>query len=243
MIKLVSYRGSFVHPECLEPLHKMNEKGKSLGWKSFRIEACRFGAHEFNPISALQTGREFHIQVGGSIESLWSVAIPLGFIPWNRYPIEDESSHIFHYYGKWAPIIDFLHSEGRGELAWSSFCCAALVEIGAWKGDKPQEREIQAHLHRLGIHCGPVDGIIGQRTLSALKNLGLAELRHENILENIRNWELKEEEKQEPKLGHIYLGGHKASVFTSGEVQAIQSNNGYTISIEGSGKIIIFVDN
>ena len=188
MIKLVSYRGSFVNPECLEPLHKLNARGKEAGWKSLKIDACSFGSEEFLPLSALHSGREFHIQIDAPIESLWSVAVPLGFIPWNRYPVNDENAHIFHYYGKWAPLIDFLHSEGMGEYAWGSFCCASLLEIGAWKGDKPLERTVQMHLHRLGIHCGPIDGVIGERTLQSLKTLGLSELRTEEILNKIKDW-------------------------------------------------------
>lgn len=242
MIKLVSFRGSFVHPECLEPLHKLDRKGKDAGWKSLKIEACGFGDHDFEPLSALHTGREIHMLVDAPIASLWSVAIPLGFIPWNRYPVEDNNKHIFHYYGKWAPLIDSLHSEGRGEWAWSSFCGASLLEIGAWRGDKPVERQIQMHLHRLGIHCGPIDGVVGERTLQALKNLGLSELKPPEILEKIQDWDFDPVEKGKDEVGYLYLAGKPAQVFTSGEVRAIQSHNGYTISLEGSGRIIVHVE-
>lgn len=242
MIKLVAFRGSFVHPECLEALHKLDEKGKAAGWESLKIEACRVGETEFLPNSALYTGREIHIQVGASIESLWAEAIPLGFIPWNRYPVEDWNAHIFHYYGKWASLIDFLHSEGRGEWAWSSFCCASLLEIDSWKGNKPVEREIQMHLHRLGIHCGPIDGVVGQRTLQALKNLGLSEFRNKEILDKIREWDFDPEETSPGGVGYLYLGGRTANILTSGGIRVTQSNNGYTISIEGSGKIIAHLE-
>jgi len=242
MIKLVSYMGSFVNPEVLEPLHKLNALGKQQGWKSLRVEACSFGGNPFLPLAALHTGREIHIQIDLPIESLWSVAVPLGFIPWNRYPVEDENAHIFHYYGKWGSLIDFLHSEGMGEYAWSSFCCASLLEIGAWKGDKPVEREIQMHLHRLGIHCGPIDGVVGGKTLMALKNLGLSELRSKDVLDKIRSWEFQEPQNESNELGHLYLGGRSSKVFTSGGVQAIQSHNGYTISVQSSGRLIVFVE-
>lgn len=242
MIKLVTHRSSFVHPECLDALHKLNARGKEAGWKKLQVEGCSFGSHQFTPLSALYTGREFHIQIDAPIESLWSVAIPLGFIPWNRYPVQDDNAHIFHYYGKWAPLIDFLHSEGMGEWAWSSFCCASLLEIGSWEGDKPIERAIQMHLHRLGIHCGPIDGIIGERTLQSLKTLGLSELRNQEILEKIQNWDFPEPVVKKQGLGHLHLGSHDAKVFTSGGVKAIQSHNGYTISIQGSGRIIVFVE-
>ena len=241
-MKLVSYQGSLIHPECLTPLNKLDRKLKELGVQKFQVKGCDPSHKQFNPSSAFSTGREFSIETGSPIEVLWSAAIPLGFIPWNRYPIQDNNSHLFHYYGKWSPLVDFLHSEGRGELAWYNFCVASLLEINRWEGNKVTERKLQMHLHRLGIHCGPIDGVIGARTLNALKTLGLAQKKLSESVEIISQWENSKPEATSGSAGHIYLGGRNSTVFTAGQVHAINTGNGYTISIEGQGRIIIEIE-
>lgn len=239
MKTLVRYQKTYVNPSCVDQLNALDRKGKELGWKQFSVVAST-NQEKFNPLSPKASGREFIFTTDSGVESLWSAAIPLGFIPWNRYPIEEEGSYKFHYYGNWKMLIDFLHSEGRGEWAWGSFCCAALLETGKWEGSKPIERGIQANLHRLGKHCGPIDGIIGQRTLGAMKTLGISEMEPEKALEKLESFFYEEPEiGKEPTGGFIYLGGRKSEVFSSGDVHVISSNNGYTISIEGKGKILI----
>lgn len=239
MKTLVRYQKTYVNPSCIDKLDALDKKGKELGWPRFLVDSST-NQEEFNPLSPKASGREFIFTTGGSVESLWAAAIPLGFIPWNRYPVQDENSGLFHYYGNWKMLIDFLHSEGRGEWAWSSFCCAVLLEVGKWEGTKPIERGIQANLHRLGKHCGAIDGIIGERTLGAMKALGVSEMSPDKALQKLESLYYEEPKTGgEPTGGFIYLGGRKSEVFSSGNVHIISSNNGYTISIEGKGKILI----
>ena len=107
------------------------------------------------------------------IETLWGLAVPLGFTPWQRYPLVGAQQEVFHYLGPWAGVVDSLHGEGKGEAAWPSVCAAAQVAVGRWEGPRTDSLRIQAQLHRLGIPCGPVDGHINERTLSCLRALGL----------------------------------------------------------------------
>ena len=98
------------------------------------------------------------------------------------------------------------------------------------------------HLHRLGIHCGPIDGVIGARTLNALKTLGLARKSLSESVGIVSQWENPKQEPTSGNAGHIYLGGRNSTVFTAGQVHAINTGNGYTISIEGQGRIIIEIE-
>ena len=118
-------------------------------------------------------GREIRLE-SPDLRSLWSIAIPLGFTPWSRWPVPGELDDLFHFAGPWQQVVDRLLAEGRGELAWQSACCAASCDVGAWKGDRELERFVQAQLHRVGANPGSLDGVVGRRTVDALNSIGLS---------------------------------------------------------------------
>ncbi len=130
-------------------------------------------------VSAAITGREVYLGVKSGDEDssrirrqnlalLWATAIPLGFIPYSQHPMPGSYDNVFHYFGKWYPLVTSLAGAGRGEEAWPSFCAAATVDIGEWGEGRTEERKLQSLLYLRGRPLGPVDGIIGPRTRDAL---------------------------------------------------------------------------
>ena len=195
------------------------------------------------------TGREFYLSVEKEgvkdpmekLALLWSIAVPLGFIPWMRYPVASEGQdQVFHYLGPWAEIGDYLHGGGRGDLAWPSVVAAAQCEVGRWEGSRRLERTVQTHLHRLGIHSGPVDGTIGELTLAALRALGLGGLSSQEALEVLLGMEVPPSgEAGEPRVGHLSMGKSHIEAFCSGGVEATKTRQGFTIVHKKAGKLIL----
>lgn len=175
------------------------------------------------------------------IDLLWSIALSLGFMPWNRYPLPGPTSMVFHFLGPWRGLYDHLCGEGRGELAWPSMTCAAQVDVGTWGGDKPIERFVQAQLHRLGAHCGPVDGIIGERTLAAIKYLGLGGPLTD-IAAQLKDREAQPEpEKGERRHGYVVVPGYKLVANAYGAIQTTRTPQGFALTVDGPGRVIIDV--
>ena len=198
-------------------------------------------------LSMRPTGREVYLSLTGlddplqRLAVLWSIVVPLGFMPWDRYTVPSDTSHVFHYLGPWSTVGDFLHGEGRGDLAWPSMCCAAQIEVGTWSGNHATERTIQTHLHRLGIHCGPVDGNMGPATLSAMKALGLTGMESVKVAEALVNMNAPPTRQQERQRGHVVLGGVPMQAFTSGGVHTVETRNGYALTVDGPGRLILTV--
>ena len=198
-------------------------------------------------LSMRPTGREVYLSLTGlddpmqRLAVLWSIVVPLGFMPWDRYPVPSDTSHVFHCLGPWSTVGDFLHGEGRGDLAWPSMCCAAQIEVGTWGGPHTTERTIQTHLHRLGIHCGPVDGNIGPVTLSAMKALGLTGMESVKVAEALVGMSAPPTRQQERQRGHVVLGGVPMQAFTSGGVHTVETRNGYALTVDGPGRLILTV--
>lgn len=240
-MSLVNYRGNLVHKDCISILEKVDKQGKELGLKPITFKGAPLD-YKFSPYSALHTGREISIYSDNNIADIWSLVIPLGLIPWNRYPVNDSNTHKFHYYGKWTSVINTLHEEGLGEYAWSSFCCVSLIEIGKWEGDNTLIRTVQTHLHRLGVHCGPVDGVLNERTVLGLKSLGLLNKQLPETIEALSNLTYIQDNKpKETSTGLLFIN-NECEVITTGQVQAVKTNQGYRFHIGGQGKIIAHIN-
>lgn len=175
------------------------------------------------------------------VAALWGLAVPLGFVPWNRYPMPGHGDEVFHYLGPWHGLYDHLLSQGRGELAWPSVCCAAQVDLGRWQGDKPVERFVQAQLHRLGHHCGPVDGVVGDRTLAALRAMGLQSKNLNQAAEALLEYDPPEVPEAQRKFAHIIAPGHRIAVNTTGKVYSVRNRQGAALTIDGPGRVIVDV--
>lgn len=262
--KLVPFRSTLVTPDVEKAMQKLEKAAVEHG--GVKIHYSGTPAQEANwqgeagptglppHLSMRMAGRELGLRVSltdfdGDVGTrkelelaiLWGLAVPLGFTPWQRYPVPGTHDHIFHFLGPWSHVIDSLHGEGRGEWAWPSACAAAQSVVGRWEGGQPTERLIQAHLHRLGINCGPVDGEVGERTLSALRALGLGGMPTAEIAKAVAKMKTPRPSPKAAKVGHVILpGGSQA--FTSGEVRSMRTKTGYTLSCDGPGKVILMIE-
>jgi hypothetical protein len=179
---------------------------------------------------------------------LWELAVPLGFLPWLRFPVPDAHGldTVFHHPGEWAMLVDALHAEGQGEEAWPSLCAAAQVDAGVWGGDKPTERFVQAQLHRLGVSCGPVDGVVGGRTLAALKSLGLGGRALTEVAEKLAGMAPhagtgKNEKRTRQQVNVVVPPSVKTEGFVTGNLLSSRTPQGYTVNVGGNGQFTLVV--
>jgi len=250
---LISTRSSVFTPDLVEGLRQANRRAAERGFGALtatgvrrtqvKTDAGLTGLPE--SLSLRRSGREvtLTLEVAGrasqeSLEALWGLVIPLGFTPFDRYPLPSPTQGVFHFFGPWQRLYDSLLGEGRGEVAWKSVCAAAQVDVGTWGGGKTTERFVQAQLHRLGAPCGPVDGIIGPRTSSALRSLGLqgqpltkAAVALGEIPESVSG-------KASRRWGYVVAPGVVRTIATGG-VAAVQTAQGASLAIEGPGRLIV----
>lgn len=98
------------------------------------------------------------------LDRLWDIATPLGWRPIIKAPTEgvSESWH-FEHMGPWARV--------AARRSTEEAAIAAAQDIA--NGELPGEGlRLQGGLHRAGYDVGEIDGIVGQRTLSALATAG-----------------------------------------------------------------------
>lgn len=261
-IALVAYRRAAITPDMAEALRLLELAAAQLGnvrlhfkarpqgldWKQAQRDPGPTGYPP--PASMWVAGREAHLRLQFTdrpesrweeVATLWGLAVPLGFVPWNRYPMPGHGDEVFHYLGPWQGLYDHLLSQGRGEVAWPSVCCAAQVDLGRWQGDKPVERFVQAQLHRISYHCGPVDGQIGPRTLESLRAMGLQGKNLERAAEALLEYDPPEPTEAQRKFGHIIAPGHRLAVNTTGKVYSTRTRQGAALTIDGPGRIIVDV--
>lgn len=172
---------------------------------------------------------------------MWSLAVPCGFTPHDRYLVSgSESSLVFNHLGIWRPLHDRLLGEGRGDLLWPSLLNAARADVGKLESDREVEIFIQAQLHRIGFNCGPVDGIIGPRTVECIKQSGLSGLELSEVAKILSEQKSGRVRKQEnPGKGHIILPNHEFTVTAVGEVSSIRITDGASLIIRGPGRVIL----
>ena len=148
---------------------------------------------------------------------------------------------MFHFLGLWQGLYGVLLAEGRGHLAWPSVCCAAQVDVGAWSGDKEEVRFVQAQLHRLGRNCGPIDGVVGQRTAAAIESLALLRGSLTLVVEHLRVAEPPPSTAGQTGRGHLLLSGCQMVVEGYGGIKAWPMQNGAGIEVSGPGRLVVDV--
>jgi hypothetical protein len=117
-------------------------------------------------------------------------------------------------------------------------CSAAQALVDTWGGDKLTERKIQAHLHRLGVHSGPVDGDITEETLAALRSLGFGGTPLLDILPRIEKLRPPKISQREKTHGFLTISGGRVEGFSSGGVRLIRTGAGFTVTVNSPGKAI-----
>jgi len=258
---LISAWKTVVTPDTADALRALERAAAKLGGVRLTLKGVpRTTAQGEGPgptgyppaLSMRMTGREVYLRVHitgttltetqlreAEVATLWGLAVPLGFTPWLRYPVPGAGDEVFHFLGPWRTLYDFLCGQGRGELAWPSLCAAAQVDVGNWEGPKRVERFVQAQLHRLGHHCGPVNGEIDENTAKALRALGLHGQTFEEMAQALLTLEAAPTTPQERRQGHVHLPGSDVSVVSYGQVAAIQTRQGIALTVDGPGKVII----
>ena len=263
---LVAYRRTLVTPDVAEGVRQLELRAAAHGgvrlvvqgptpdrfsWEGVKAEP---GPTECPPpISMRSTGRELQLRVQlvdsplpvaerrqAEVEALWGLAVPCGFTPWLRYPLAGRGDDVFHFLGPWQPLYDSLLGEGRGEVAWPSLCIAAQVDVGRWEGSREVERFVQAQLHRLGVPCGALDGVVGVRTTESLRGLGVSGIPFGDIAAKLAAITPPVPPRGERRRGFISVDGH-ASAVASGKVALVRNPQGYAITIDGPGRVILDV--
>lgn len=187
----------------------------------------------------MKSTQDFETASQDQINALWGLAIPLGFTPYNRYPLDDSLSFMFHFFGVWQPLMDRILAEGRGHLMWSSLVCASLCDIGEWRGDKFLIRMIQTQLHRIGYNCGVIDGILGSRTLRCIQANNLQNIRLEEVAKLLCEKEKVKANSNNSTKGFISLPNREFQVTCYGRVHTVKNNSGVSIESSGGGRIIL----
>ena len=267
--RLVAYRSTVLAPAVVEAM-RLLEVAAASRKQGLRVEYGGVAAVDASwvgvgncpgplslpaHLSLRPAGREVCLRLlnergENELALLWELAVPLGFVPWLRFPVPDAHGldTVFHHPGEWAMLVDALHAEGQGEHAWPSLCAAAQVDAGTWGGDKPVERFVQAQLHRLGVSCGRVDGVVGGRTLAALKSLGLGGKSLTEVAEKLSGMTSHAGTGKNPKrtrarqqVNIIVPPSLKSEGFVTGNLLSSRTPQGYTLNFEGSGQFTLVV--
>lgn len=244
-LRLQNYKGMLVAPDVAEALRRLENKANEGKW---RVKLLPFNTTGSSHLSLVPAGREVHLlfeKPGANpqeaLNAAWGCAVPLGFTPKLRYPIEgEEGCRVFHFFGPWVGLYGYLLAEGRGHLAWPSVCCAAQCDVGAWDGDKAEARFVQAQLHRLGRNCGPIDGVIGPRTAAAIESLSIPRMALAQVAEHLRVAEPTEVPAHTSK-GHLHIQGRELVPAGFGGVKVWPMQHGAGIEVTGPGRLIVDV--
>jgi hypothetical protein len=264
---LVAFRKTLVTPDTAECLRQLEVRAASLGGVKLVIEGQPPGLYAWSSVrkypgatgaapeaSMIPAGREVKIRLvmdashlpeaerrQREIGLLWSLAVPCGLTPWNRHPVLGQGEDTFHCLGPWQVVYDSLVIENRHAEAWSSACVAAQVEMGRWEGSRLLERLIQAQLHRVGAPCGPIDGMIGERTQKALRAMSLPKAgeRLEDTAKYLLAIQPTKPRKNVETRGHVNIPDAHVVATTTGHVQASRTVQGYNLEIKGRGRVIL----
>jgi peptidoglycan hydrolase-like protein with peptidoglycan-binding domain len=240
----MNHKGMMVAPDVATALRSLETAANQGGW---RVRYVKPEPEPYSAVSLLPAGREIQLTLekdgSSDLEALyatWGTAVPLGFTPKLRVPLLEPGHLVFHFFGPWQGLYGKLLAEGRGHLAWPSVCCAAQVDVGTWVGDKEEPRFVQAQLHRMGRNCGPIDGVVGQRTAAAIESLSLPR----GSLTLVADHLLKAEAPKKPEAvarGHLHLPGRGVVVQGYGGVKAWPMDNGAGFEVSGPGRIVVDV--
>ena len=242
--RLKTYKGLIVTADTAEALRLLENRANDNGrWK---IKYTPQVASS-DPLSLLPAGREVQlafekpgVSPQDALNAAWGCAVTLGFTPKLRYPLVEPGSMVFHFFGPWQGLYGLLLAEGRGHLAWPSVCCAAQCDVGEWKGDREEARFIQAQLHRMGRNCGPIDGVIGQRTAAAIESMALPRGTLVQVAEHLRAAEPPKVASQVGR-GHLHIPGYGLVVEGYGGVKAWPIQTGAGIEVTGPGRLVVDV--
>lgn len=267
--RLVQYRGDTLVADTIEALRQLELRVAKLDNIELEISGPQRTAMSWDGLSIASgftkqpphtsmwiTGREVCISLrfkedpfadpnskeAREVAALWGLVIPLGFTPWDRYPVVTETRRVFHYLGPWHQLHDHLLGEGRGEYGWTSVVAACQLDVGTWGGDKPTERFVQAQLHRIGLNPGPVDGMIQDRTLATIKAAGLHGMSMSELAKVLAEKQTIGPVRDDRTTGYVVIPNRKFSLAPFGGVKAVRTPTGAAITVDGPGRLVIDVE-
>lgn len=263
--QLVQYKNGVFTPDTVDALRKIERQVAKLsptlsvhgrpqlemGWESIRKDPGPTGLPP--EWSAVPTGREVHLRLTmvkdegeevtrreRELAMLWGLAVPLGFVPYTRYPLPGPHDEMFHFFGEWATMMDQLLGAGRGEAGWPAFCCASQIDVGKWEGNRKTERMVQAHLHRIGYNVGAVDGIMGNKTQGALRAAGMHSLPMTEVAEKIVKMSPHVPTTLERDVqGRLEMPDVDWAIHPYGQVRTTRTVQGAEFHISGPGRVVI----
>lgn len=248
-VALQGFRGLLVTPDMKAALQAADDNARQHGY-AFEFSASEPDRTGQPPLLSLApAGREVCVQVKPTkpvgldarqrLEVCWSLLVPYGFTPWTRYPLPQPGSEVFHYFGPWAVVRDRLLSEGRGHLAWASSCAAAQADAGVWEGPYPLQVYVQAQLHRLGYNPGAVDGDLGNKTMQAIRAVGVRDKTLTELAAILTQRDSAPRRRRKSTAGNIVIPGREVNVSAYGDVAASRSATGAKLTISGPGRVIL----
>lgn len=247
-ISLVNRRGVMVAPDVVDALDALDVRASAAGWR-VHVTSPATPEDESRHLSMVPAGREVWLSASPAsgprddaqaLAMLWSLAVPCGLTPWLRFPVPGPYATVFHCMGPWQALVDRLLAEGRGHLAWPSACAAAQLDVGQWQGDKTETRLLQAQLHRVGLNCGAIDGVVGPRTQAAIMAVGLPSDPTAR-LEALFAAEPNQVAASERGHGLLSIPGRFLALTPSGGVVVERTPTGAALTVTGSGRLIVDV--
>jgi hypothetical protein len=263
-MRLVQYRQGVVTQDVAEALRQLEHQASKLSAKlqvEFPSQDTSWERVRKNPgptglppeWSAVPTGREVYLRLqldkdDGSentakergLALLWAIAYPLGFTPYARYPLPGAYEQVFHFLGPWHGLFDNFIGSGNGEAAWPAFCCAAQIDVDVWEGGRKNERLVQAHLHRIGVNVGTLDGVLGPRTQGGLKAVSLHSLPLTDVVSKIvSKASFRPPELEDPHQALLRMPEISWSVHHYGQVRATRNTQGAVLDISGPGRVVL----
>lgn len=232
-------------------LHVSGRSTAEMSWPSIRKDPGPTGLPP--EWSAVSTGREVYLRLDlvddeeplasrreREIAMLWGAAVPLGLVPFSRYPLPGPHDSVFHLLGEWTMLMDNLLGAGRGEAGWPGFCAAAQIDVGTWEGARATERMVQARLHLLGYNVGAIDGIVGSRTQGALRAAGLHSMPMTDVARKIATMVPRQARVLDsPVRGTVEIQGVDFAMHPYGQVRAARTVRGAEIHVSGAGRVVI----
>jgi hypothetical protein len=107
-----------------------------------------------------------------ALAMFWEIALQFGFTPIIGYPeVHQEEAWHFDRLGPLTPILELARKNGSGSGNLVASQVATTLQGYQW-ADHGVARMLQARLTVIGHWCGPVDGLVGPRTLAAAKAAG-----------------------------------------------------------------------
>jgi hypothetical protein len=131
------------------------------------------GAVDLDVFAWAEDGKVKGLSPNESLANLWGFLRPHGLTPIIAEPnLHQSEAWHFDHYGPLVIVRELFRDHGYGDVAAQAAIVACIL-AGTYVGDNKLERYVQARLIISGHWCGPLDGILGRKTRTALAEVGI----------------------------------------------------------------------